>query len=87
MLDSGLARLLDDMLNDRAIDDGQHLLGDRFGCRKKACAETSDGKNSFAYAFRHPSPKTMCRAFFDWRQNVCAIIGKRVRVYSTRLTL
>ncbi len=27
MLDSGLARFLDHMLKDRAIDDGQHFLG------------------------------------------------------------
>src|SRR5262249_30486696 len=31
MLDSGLARFLDDMLKNRAVDDRQHLFGNRFG--------------------------------------------------------
>ena len=57
MLDSGLARFLDDMLKDRAIDDGQHLLGNRFGGREKPCSQTGDGKNSLANAFRHQSSK------------------------------
>jgi hypothetical protein len=38
MLDAGLARLVDDMLKNRTINYGQHLLGNRFGGRKKACA-------------------------------------------------
>src|SRR5208283_1799365 len=37
MLDAGLARLVDDMLKNRTINYGQHLLGNRFGGRKKAC--------------------------------------------------
>jgi hypothetical protein len=53
MRDAGLARLIRDMLEDGPIDDGQHLLGDRFGGRKKPCSETGYWKNSLAYAFRH----------------------------------
>ena len=34
-------RLLDDVLNGRPIDDGQHLLGDRLGRGKEAGSETS----------------------------------------------
>ena len=58
MLDSGLARFLDDMLKDRAIDDGQHLLGNRFGGRQKPCPQTSDRKNGLANASRHQSSKS-----------------------------
>ena len=61
MLDSGLSRLIHDMLKDRPIDDGEHLLGDGFGGRKKARAQTGDRKNSLAYAFRHQSLYAMCR--------------------------
>ena len=64
MLDSGLARFLDDMLKDRAIDDGQHLLGNRFGGREKSCSQAGDGKNSLANASGHQS-KPMCRALLD----------------------
>src|SRR5205807_6547376 len=62
MLDSGLACFLDDMLKDRAIDNGQHLLGDRFGGRKKPCSQTGDGKNSLANASGHQFPRRMYRA-------------------------
>jgi hypothetical protein len=32
------SRFLDDVLKDRAIDDRQHFLGNRFGGREKSCS-------------------------------------------------
>ena len=51
MLDAGFARLVDDILDDRPVDDGQHFLGDGLGGRKEAGAETGDGKDCFADFF------------------------------------
>ena len=53
MLDARLARLVDDMLKDRPVDDGQHFLRDRLGGGQKARAETGDGQNGLADAFVH----------------------------------
>ena len=48
MLDAGLARLVDDILDDRLVDDGQHLLGNGLGRRQEARAETGDRKHCLA---------------------------------------
>ena len=53
MLDAGGARLVHDMLHDRTVDDGEHLLRDRLGGGQEAGAETSDGEDGLADAFRH----------------------------------
>ncbi len=41
---------LDDILNQRLIDDGKHLFGLRFGGRQKSGAQTSGWKDGFAHA-------------------------------------
>ena len=48
MLDAGLARLVDHVLDQRPVDHGQHLLGHRLGGGKEARAEAGDRKNRFA---------------------------------------
>jgi hypothetical protein len=53
MLDSRLARFIDHMLENRPVDDRQHLLRDRFGRRQKPRAETGDGQHGFADRFVH----------------------------------
>jgi hypothetical protein len=56
VLDARGPRLVDDVLYDRPIDDGQHLLRDRLGRRQKAGAEPGNGKNGLADGsrrFRH----------------------------------
>ena len=53
MLDPRLARLVDDVLKNRPVDDGQHLLGDRLGRRQEPRAETGDGQHGFADRFVH----------------------------------
>ena len=53
MLDPRLARLVDDILEDRPVDDGQHLLRNRLGRRQEAGAEASDGQHGFANGFVH----------------------------------
>ena len=50
MLDPGLARLVDHVLHDRAVDDGQHLLRHGLGGGQEAGAETGDGEDGFADA-------------------------------------
>ena len=53
MLYSGFSRFVHDMLHDRAVDDGQHLLRHGLGGGQKARAEAGDGENSLANAFAH----------------------------------
>ena len=53
MLDSRLARLVDDVLKNRPVDDGQHLLGDRLGRRQEPRAETGDRQHGFTDRFVH----------------------------------
>ena len=48
MLDAGLARLIDDILDDRPVDDGQHFLGNGLGGREEPRAETGDRENCLA---------------------------------------
>ena len=51
VLDAGGARLVDHVLDDGAVDDGQHLLRHRLGGGQEAGAEASHGKDGFADAF------------------------------------
>ena len=44
MLDARLARLLDDHLDHRPVDDGEHLLRHRLGRRQKSCSKAGYGK-------------------------------------------
>ena len=56
MLDPGLSRLLDDMLENGAVDHRQHLLRHRLGGGQETGAETGDRKDSLADAFWHENP-------------------------------
>ena len=42
MLDAGFARLVDRVLDQRPVDDRQHLLGHRLGGRQEPGAEAGD---------------------------------------------
>ena len=53
LFDASGARFIHSMLNERAIDQGQHFLGHRLGCRQKACAKTSDGEYGFTNTLLH----------------------------------
>ena len=53
MLDPRLARLVDHVLKDRPVDDGQHLLRNRLGRWQETRAETGDGQHGFADRFVH----------------------------------
>ena len=48
MLDPGLPRLVDHVLDQRLVDDGQHFLRHRLGGRQDAGAEAGDRKDGFA---------------------------------------
>ena len=53
MLNPSLPRLVHDILEDRPVDDGQHLLWNRLGRRQETGPETSDGQYGFANGFVH----------------------------------
>src|SRR5579883_217711 len=48
MLDAGFPGLVEHILDQRLVDDGEHLLGHRLGGGQHAGAETGDGKDGFA---------------------------------------
>ena len=48
LLDPRLERFLDRVLDERAIDDGEHFLGDRLGGGEEAGAEAGDGEHRLA---------------------------------------
>ena len=48
LLNAGLSRLLDGILDDRFVDDREHLFGHRLGRRQDAGAHAGDGQNGFA---------------------------------------
>ena len=54
MLDAGLARLVDHMLDQRPVDDRQHLLRHGLGGGQEAGAEAGDRENGFADGFHDP---------------------------------
>ena len=56
MLDAGLARLVDDVLDQRPVDDRQHFLRHGLGRGQEPGAEAGDGKNGFADGV-HAMPK------------------------------
>ena len=53
LLDAGRACLLDRILNERFIDDWQHLLGQSLGDRQEPGAEATDRKDRLARSLRH----------------------------------
>ena len=58
VLDARGPRLVDHMLDDRPVDDRQHLFRHGLGCGKKARAQSGDGKHGFPDTFllRHRAP-------------------------------
>jgi len=48
MLDAGLFGFVDDILNQRLVDDGKHFLRHRLGGGQDAGAEAGDRENGFA---------------------------------------
>ena len=56
MLDAGLARLVDHVLDDRPVDDGQHLLRHGLGGGQEAGAEAGDGQDGLADGFHRAGP-------------------------------
>src|SRR5215213_9005442 len=53
MFDTGLPRLVHDVLNDRAIDDRKHFLGHGLGGRQEASPQPSNGESGLAYRFHN----------------------------------
>ena len=53
LLDTCRFGFLDSVMNERLVDNRQHLLGHRLGRRKKAGSQPGDREDSFADAFVH----------------------------------
>src|SRR5277367_3188607 len=53
LLDTRCLRLLDRVMDQRFVDDRQHFLGHRLGCREKPGPEPGDREDSFADALVH----------------------------------
>jgi hypothetical protein len=53
LLDPGLARLVDRILDERPVDDREQLLGDRLGGGQQASAEARDRKHGLAKLLGH----------------------------------
>ena len=53
VLDARLHRLVDGILHDGTIDDGQHFLGHCLGGGQESRAETGDGYHCFSHSFHH----------------------------------
>ena len=51
MLDAGLPGLIDHVLDQRPVDDRQHLLRHGLGRRQETRAKTGDREDGFAYRF------------------------------------
>ena len=70
VLDARGDALLDDVLNQRLVDDRQHLFGLRLGGRQKSRAQARCGKHGFAHSvwrFWHWS-SAVWRAFTIWNR-------------------
>ncbi|MNY15554.1 hypothetical protein D3C86_1487740 [compost metagenome] len=53
MLDTGLARLVHGVLDQRAVHHGQHFLGHGLGCRQETGSQTCDWKHGCTDTFGH----------------------------------
>ena len=51
LIDPGGARLVDHVLDERPVDQGEHFLGHRLGGGQEPGAETGDGQDGFADGF------------------------------------
>src|SRR5690349_14537124 len=82
LLDSGLARLLDGILDHRLVHDRQHLLGDGLGGRQEAGPHAGNGENSladgsgsghvfFRRVFVGDGYETAC--FMAWARHYCPV--------------
>src|SRR5579883_1471229 len=80
MLDPGLARFLDDMLEHRTIDKRQHFFRDGFCCREESCAEPGDRENGFANAFCHCLSRARPP---HWREHIAPETANRGRAASS----
>ena len=53
LLDPGLARLVDRILDQRPVDHRQHFFRHRFSGRKKTCTKSCYRENGFANTLSH----------------------------------
>ena len=53
VFDAGGASFLDGVLDQRLVDQGQHLLGDGLGRRQEPGAQSGNRENRFTHCFTH----------------------------------
>ena len=68
LLDPGVARFLDRVLDKRLVHDRQHFLRQRLGRGQKACAETGHGKNGLLDGLDHRNPLERKAALLPYGQ-------------------
>ena len=56
VFDSGRARLLDGILDQRLVDDREHFFGHGFGGREKSSAQSPDREDCLTYALHETFP-------------------------------
>ena len=69
MFDAGFLGLVDHILDQRLVDDGQHFLRHRLGGGQHAGAEAGDRKDGFADF--HGNADCLERACESWIETVC----------------
>ena len=79
MLDAGLARLVDHVLDQRPVDHRQHLLGHGLGGGQEAGAEPGHGENGFANRFHGSELGRIGVANQDDREAATVRPGEAVR--------
>ena len=65
MLDAGLARLVNDVLDQRPIEHRQHFLGHRLGRGEEPGAQPGHGKNGFAVEMPGKAIASKCLAIAE----------------------
>ena len=92
VLDAGGARLVDHVLDDRPVDDRQHLLRHGLGGGQKAGAEAGDGEHGFADAFLrcdigapNGTEKVKVTGTDAWRERLSVNVYKCLNVQTVTL--
>src|SRR5438874_12319043 len=83
MLDAGLAGLVDHMLDQRAIDHRQHLLGHCLGGGQEPCAEAGDRENGLASRFHEVAASVGSIRGLTWNRGaaVTPVVNGAATIY------
>ena len=77
LLDPGSTRFFDRVLDQRLVDDGEHLLGHRLGGRQEPGAEARDGQDGLAEGFAHVAAFRRLMVCFAARGRAGRVVAHR----------